>query len=417
MKRLVLCLTVLGLLADGRQAAAVPGSIDAAPAATLLLPYFEVDLDNPNGVTTVFSVNNAVASAQLAHVTMWSTWSIPVLSFDVYLTGFDVQTFNVRNILAAGILSQTGSGFSSQGSYSDPNASFPNCNSTGSPVGPPVYPSPALNTTFQAHLRALLTGRQSPLDNSCAGRNYGDNIARGYITVDDANACSMLYPSSPDYFVSGGLGVAGNDNVLWGDYLYLDPGQNFAQGETLVHIQADATILNTPGEYTFYGRYIGGSAADNREPLPTSFATRYNDGGGVNGSTHLIVWRDAKTRPGVSCTFGPNFGRLDAAQIVGFDDEENVESDCRECGYFPDETQKVDVGANLPIGSASGWFYLNLNHPGPFDSSLGPGYEGIAQGWVVTLMSAQGRISFGYDAIQLDNANLVANPGGRIIPP
>lgn len=43
-------------------------SIDAVPAATLLLPYFEVDLDSSDGVTTLFSINNAEAAPALAHV-------------------------------------------------------------------------------------------------------------------------------------------------------------------------------------------------------------------------------------------------------------------------------------------------------------------------------------------------------------
>jgi hypothetical protein len=408
MNRFVLCLAVLGLWVDGRQAAAVPGPIAAAPAATLLLPYFQVDLGNPTGVTTLFSVNNSVASARLAHVTVWSTWSIPVLNFDVYLTGFDVQTFDIRDILQAGLLPQTGSGFSPQGPYSNPNASFPNC---GAP-----YPVPAISAAFRTHLQALLTGGASPVTGTCAGTNYGDNIARGYITVDATNACSLLFPSETGYFVSGGAGVAGNDNVLWGDYIYLDLAQNLAQGETLVHIQADANILNTPGEYTFYGRYVGGSAADNREPLPTTFATRYANGGLFTGGTHLIVWRDSKAPPGGSCAAGPNFGILDETQVVAFDEFENVDSDCRSCGLFPDEAQYVDV-SSLPVASSFGWLYLNLNHASVRDAVLGAGYTGIAQAWVETIMDGQGRFSVGYDAVQLDNANTVANPGGRIIPP
>ena len=42
MKKLVL-LGVVGLLAMTGRASAVIGTIDAVPAATLLLPYFEVD--------------------------------------------------------------------------------------------------------------------------------------------------------------------------------------------------------------------------------------------------------------------------------------------------------------------------------------------------------------------------------------
>jgi hypothetical protein len=408
----------------GTSMASVARPIAAIPAATLLLPYFQVDLDNAIGVNTLFSVNNAVASAQLAHVTVWSTWSVPVLTFDVYLTGFDVQTFNLREILVDGILPQTGSGTtiaandpgSPLGAYSSGDVAFPNCNTTATASTSPVYSIPAISLTFRTHLRASLTGKQSQVTGTCAGTNYGDNIARGYVTVDDANSCSQLFPSSSGYFSSGGLGVAGNDNVLWGDYTYVDPGENYAQGETLVHIQADAATFNTLGEYTFYGRYVGGSAADNRQPLPTSFATRYNTGGGFTGDTDLIVWRDSKALPGGSCAAGPNFGSLNESQVVGFDEAENVDFDCRSCGLFPDATQYVST-SSLPIASDSGWLYLNLNHASPSDSSLKSGYAGIAQAWVVTLKSAEGRYSVGYDAIQLDNANTAVNPGGRIIPP
>src|SRR6185295_16836502 len=104
MKKTALCLALLGLLALGGQALAVICTIDDVPAATLLLPYFEVDLSNPNGVTTLFSINNASATAILAHVVVWSDLSIPVLDFNIYLTGYDVQTVNLRDIFVGGIL-------------------------------------------------------------------------------------------------------------------------------------------------------------------------------------------------------------------------------------------------------------------------------------------------------------------------
>src|SRR5215213_621614 len=383
MKKLVFCLAIMGLLALGGQAIALPGTIDDVPAATLLLPYFEVDLDNSAGITTLFSVNNASAAAQLAHVTVWSTWSIPVLDFDVYLTGYDVQSFNLRDILVDGILPQTGSGTTTAandpgsplGSYSFADVIFPNCNTTTSPPGPPVYAIPAITTTFRSHLRALLTGRQSPVNGTCAGTNYGDNIARGYITVDDSNSCTQLFPSDVGYFVSGGLGIADNDNVLWGDYFYVNPGENFAQGETLVHVEADAAVFNTPGDYTFYGRYILGTAADNREPLATTFAARYLSGGGPTG----------EPTPGAQCTF---------------------------C----DEAQRVQVGGEgIQTNADFGWLYLNLNHATSRDATLGAGYINIAQAWVTTVMDAEGRFSVGFDAIQLDNAS-TAIAGGVVLP-
>src|SRR5690349_18635666 len=104
MKRTVLCLALLGLLALGGQAIAEICTVDDVPAATVLLPYFEVDLDDPNGITTLFSINNASATAVLAHVVVWSDLSVPVLDFNVYLTGYDVQSINLRDILVGGIL-------------------------------------------------------------------------------------------------------------------------------------------------------------------------------------------------------------------------------------------------------------------------------------------------------------------------
>ena len=94
---------VLALLAA--PSFAVVGTVDDVPAATLLLPYFEVDLDNPDGVTTLMSINNASAAAVLAHVVLWTDLSVHVLDFNIYLTGYDVQTLNLRDILVHGNLS------------------------------------------------------------------------------------------------------------------------------------------------------------------------------------------------------------------------------------------------------------------------------------------------------------------------
>ena len=66
------------------------------------------DLNSTNGVTTLFSINNASASAAVAHVTVWTDLSVPVLDFDVYLTGFDVQTITMRS--AEGRFSVQGKG-------------------------------------------------------------------------------------------------------------------------------------------------------------------------------------------------------------------------------------------------------------------------------------------------------------------
>jgi hypothetical protein len=431
----VAAVALLAAAAVPPPARAVIGTVDDVPAATLLLPYFEVDLDDPeNGVTTLFSINNASATAQLAHVTVWSTWSIPVLDFDVYLTGYDVQTFNLRDLLVEGILPQTGSGTTTAandpgsplGAYSFPDVIFPNCNTSTAPPQPPVYAVPAITPSFRSHLQAILTGKKSPIDGTCAGTNYGDNIARGYVTIDDVNSCSLLFPSSTGYFAAGGTGIADNDNVLWGDYFYVFC-PDFAQGETLVHVEAEAATAIPPGTYTFYGRYVGGTAIDSREPLATTFATRYLSGGGFDAGTDLLVWRDSKFPPGASCVTGPNYGELFEQQVVVFDELENPltvvtggpsgePTPGAQC-IFCDEAQRVAVGG--PDGIATnadfGWLYLNLNHATANDATLGPGYLNVAQAWVTAVATAEGAFSVGFDAVQLDNAR-TAPSGGVVLP-
>jgi hypothetical protein len=70
VKRMAAFLLSLTCLIAASSARAEIGTADAAPAATLLLPYFEVDLANPNGIDTLISVNNASASAAVANVVL-----------------------------------------------------------------------------------------------------------------------------------------------------------------------------------------------------------------------------------------------------------------------------------------------------------------------------------------------------------
>src|SRR6187399_914221 len=75
--------------------------LGVAPAATLLLPYFEVDITAPRerGVTTLFTVTNVSSNSQIARVTLWSDWAYPVLTFNLYLTGYDVQAVNLYDVI------------------------------------------------------------------------------------------------------------------------------------------------------------------------------------------------------------------------------------------------------------------------------------------------------------------------------
>ena len=340
MKRLLVACLLAVLAAP---AFAVIGTVDDVPAATLLLPYFEVDLDNPNGVTTLMSVNNASASAVLAHVVMWTDVSNHVLDFDIYLTGYDVQTINLRDIIVGGLLPVTADlpndptdGISPQGPASDDSSYSPRCDEFL------PYGVPALSADFLEHLQSSLTGGPSSyFGNKCMGIDHGDRIARGYVTVDTVADCSVAFPGDDSYLQAADAGIVTFENVLWGDYFYVNPSENFAQGETLVHIEADtAALAPNIGAYTFYYRYTtpsvgtltcasgGDLGCDSREGLGNVFAARYVDGGGFTGGTDFLVWRDAKraVAPFVCADDYPAGFPLGLTQVVMFDEEEDFET-------------------------------------------------------------------------------------------
>ena len=116
---------------------------------------------------------------------------VPVHTFDVYLTGYDVQQINVRDLIN-GVLPRTASvgqdpadtsrvrdGISNQGPLSQ-DINFACCSGT---LPPAAVPQATID-----HIRASLTGQQSPLTGMCATKSDGTRIARGYITVDTTNA-------------------------------------------------------------------------------------------------------------------------------------------------------------------------------------------------------------------------------------
>jgi len=355
------------------------------PAATLLLPYFQVNLNaSKNAATTFFSIVNDSNVAQLAHVVIWSDLSVHVLDFDVYLTGYGEYHINLSDLLINGKTPQTGFTVSNNGPISTkPGSDFPGCSD--------VLPLPDLDPTQLTAVQNALTGQaSSELDNDCAGIAYGDNIARGYITIDNVNQCSLLFPGQPGYLSAQNQQsrVITDNNVLWGDSFYLNPATNRSTAEPLVHIVANYNAFS-PGDYTFYGRYDSTpwNTEDDRQPLPTTFLSRYINSDNVtdgtnwfNQGTSEIVWRDSKVnQQPFTCPAGnenPNWFGLGQEGIAIFDDQENVVTPAT-CHFspcppmtqagFPAETQKILVGSTaFPIAftKAQGWLWLDLNHTG-----------------------------------------------------
>jgi hypothetical protein len=447
-------LTILFVI--GNQAFAVENAMDVVPAGTLLLPYFEVDLNNESGVTTLFSVNNASAAPQLAHITFWTDQSRPTLDFTIYLTGYDVFTMNIGQLFRTGGLPFIG-GPKEPPSQTDEDAGdFSLAFSSAIPGEPDAvdvgessactFPLPAsIPGTFLTFIREAHTGL--PISGNfaeqgrCGGFRYGDGLARGYVTIDNVRTCSTQIPSSPGYFntilkgahpdVSDEDLPPGNANVLWGDFFYVNSAENFAQGDTLIHVEAYRSPeplgplpFGTP--YTFYGRYNAFTRIDNREPLATVWGVRYINGGAFTGGSDILCWRDtavAESANYYNCAIGP--GSTDGQplgqnQLVIFDEEENpvvvetppfsptpigdVLTPC------PWEATRTGVGGNnLPSPFSFGWLYLNLNTTNPLSDYPGSGNpftapQSINQSWVGVVMDASGRFSVGYSGMHFDNA-------------
>lgn len=424
-------------------AEAQPGSTNSlvtvsdTAAATLLGPYFEVDLSNPTGMNTIFSINNTGAvtfltfgnppmtftdqngpTATLAHVVIWSDLGVPVFNFNVYLTGFDVQLLDMRQLLN-GNLPQTASAgqdtsdkISPKGPFSQ-DINFASCNNQFAPA--PTFNSiaglpPAAMTAAQVtNLQTSLTGNPSPsVSGKCAGAVHNDNIARGYITVDTVNNCTNRFPGDAGYIAPGGGGDQTFQSFqLTGEVFYVDQLHAVARGDTMVHIHASTgdPLVSTAGNYTFYGRYTNWNAADHRQPLPNTFAARYLSGnfagdppatvsaawgGGTvpAGSTSLVVWRDSKTaQQYFVCGNLPSPYPLGQEDITAFDEQEHPQVASGNSLFafgaaFPLATQVVRVGsAALPVSFNSGWVYLDLSNtingnPNP------PSDPTAAQAWV-----------------------------------
>jgi hypothetical protein len=440
---------VVGLGAFVAPAAAIgiDNAIAVQPGATLLLPYFEVDLGGSGGPpapggpcppgamcgigggggggipaplaqNTVFHIGNSSATAILAHVTIWSDLSVPVFTFDIYLTGYDVQHVNLRDVLN-GILPRTaGAGsdptdtISPQGPVSQ-DINFASCVGSGTPTGLP-YPAniDTVRPGSVAHMRAALTGQSStyttpPIFNDeCAGLDKGDNIARGYVTVDTVTQCNLDTPATPGYF----SGVASYQNTLFGDWYLNNPVTGATTGGPLVHIAANipgGLDAFPVGTYTFYGRYSAWTALDQRQPLATTFAVRYTGGPPFAAGTNLLVWRDSQVNQGpFACGSTPAWYPLTQTDIVAFDERESVSSPAGD--PFPAEAQAVQLnGGGLPLAFTSGWLYLNLN------STVGAGpptSPNTSQAWVIAVNQGSTRLGGpAVDAVQLDNATEPAN--------
>lgn len=381
-------LVSLVLLSVGAVARAAPEcSAQVRPAATLLVPYFQADLDNAAGRSTLFAVGNADDQPVLVHVTLWTDWAKPTLSFDIRIPADGVQTVSVKNIFS-GVLPTTD------------GAGFPDC---ATPLA-----KPPLGPAELARLRARHTGLADPDDGQCYGSTRGGpGIATGFLTVDAMNACPTsvnAHPGNGGYFQAGGTGLASNANVLYGDFFLLDDANNFAQGNAALHLVADA---QQHAQGSFYSLDLPIASNDGRAPLGRRHRTRFLAGGSFDGGTDLIVFAAPSTHPGfggVPC--GQRVSDVDPCQFLRFTTRPESGAPTTEINRSPllehtaiysladDGSGDVDPGAPFGVIDVHN-FELGgcLQIPSEL-SELGA--------WVMPLYSAVGRLSVGMDSIRLE---------------
>ena len=450
-KVLVTLVAVATLAAFAGTASAVTCTIDHKPAATLLLPYFQTSVSNAGGTIaptpfsgglggtdTLVTVVNASSAPTLAHVTVWTRRSVPVLDFNIGLTGFDVISWSMGSVLTGTLPVNPAldgdNACDTEGFVRFiPNA-YPTVNDPGASTN---YGSPAFPQSFAAALAAELDGTDE-CATGAGEANFGDNgtdLLVGYVTIDMVNYCTFDNPNDPTYWADV---AAGFENSLWGDYTIQSEGTTPTYGGALVGLEADIAELNgtnaSEGEplRTFYARYWetsggiinssltggdnGGGAyfatiglftpilGDMREPLGVTYGARYINAA-AGDSTFLRAWRasadDLSDLTGDDCTAQePN-----VFTVIWDEDEVPAQqtgcqvSPCPPGQTFniPLETQRVSIadfaGSNA---SAAGWVYIDFGANGTV----------LDQAWLAYDFSVPGAFAnSGIDAVSFDANN------------
>ncbi len=204
----------------------LPNLLVAEPHTTsdLLLPYFEVDLNGNR--TTLFAVGNVDDQATDVRVTVATNWGIPVLGVNLRLDPGMVQTVNLSDWLIRGTL-----------------------------------PGRTLSPAQRAHIQAALSGQPSHDPPPDEGLYYGSEVEPdlmvGYVT----------------------LRALGNDaeraDSLWGDYFWVDPNGDFAEGDVLADIDR---VKDCPA-------------------LCDRHVLRFLEAGVLDGGTQVIIWVDRPSVP------------------------------------------------------------------------------------------------------------------------
>jgi hypothetical protein len=396
--------------------------IGTAPAATLLLPYFDVDFKSPQTTarTTLFTITNVSNLPQIAHVVIWTDWSFPAIDFNIFLTGYDVQPINLYDIFARGVIAPPSGTSSSTVEPAAPTAGSqaacggagttcatgtlvpinnattnPNINSFAGCTNLPGAIPPGLLSDLQSIFTTGFSGNVAVPCGTATKIGGTHNDAIGYITVDVNANCNTSLPNVATYFTTNIL----FDNVLIGDYENVQPNPaviNAAGGSPMVHIRAipeggaagsSALLVPAPTNLpnTFYDRYtfqtpqVIDRRSDRRQPLPSTFAARWINGGTNGFNTNFQIWREGVNSGNCSTTAAGGGAILNSlipfTEIVRFDEHENANTQAGGVVIspappnlgLPETSSQPTSGGVFPAapaaaGDVGGWMYLNFHN-------------------------------------------------------
>jgi hypothetical protein len=311
----------LVLLAVAGTGYAVTCAYDNVPAATLLVPYFKVSLNGATGfpigsggTDTLVSIVNVSTPGVIAHVTVWNKYSKAVIDFNVPLTGKDVVSFSMRDIMNGklspnlpqydttkypvdpcgitnpglpnvGYVPDIGFGQTQFIRFSHPDAaaggidvktsiSQYNINGVVDAIGPGFRPAVWNSLDESGDITTFTTSKGGNIldgDNPACG--WSSSVAlkdalSGYLTIDVVNYCTNFFPDQGDFYNKDAIATAGwaptyTPNVLIGDVFYVDSatqGGNIS-GDPAVAVEFDSRLVYTATTKTFFGKFVAATTA------------------------------------------------------------------------------------------------------------------------------------------------------------
>jgi hypothetical protein len=347
------------------------------PAATLLLPHFRVETAR-HDADTLFSVVNVSDQPRLARVTIWTDWGYPVLSFPIYLTGYDAQSISLYDVIVNGVLAPpVGTSISTPpGKFSASNEANPHLDLSNCANIPANIPESVRRAAQSALVSGVYEG--CGIVGSPAATHLTAFMAEGYATIDVVGGCSSRLPLDHNYFERDLL----FDNVLTGEVIILNPATKSAKSSSLVHVRAvreggfAGIVEPAPFKRTFYDRLTadGVRGVDRRQPLPSTFAARWVQGSTAGINTDFTIWREGIIEAPLTCVNVVKNSAIGIGTIVRFDEHENPvifsQGQITVGPVYPPTLPAASTTSTAsssypllqsPAGDFAGWMYLNLN--------------------------------------------------------